>query len=226
MGEEYHQKAGQEKGREDLLMIFSSFLVCYYPVMKLFIFDMGNVFLTGIAVLKGMAGAFGIDEDQLRADYSANEHQLMDGSMMPDEYYRHLESVFGIAVEGDPFLDFFHPTIDEHVLNLCDMLREDGQRVVVGSNTFAPHWAYVKSMPSHPLSHFDALYASHIIHLAKPDTAFWKYICDTEHCSADETVFIDDLEENCQAAMSIGIRAFQYKGENRLERLCSFIGEL
>ena len=217
--------AGEEKGRECRLMIFSSFLVCYYRIMRLFIFDMGNVFLTGIAVIKGMAEALGIDEGALRSDYSANEHQLMDGSMMPCDYYRHIESRFGRKVPGDPFLDFFSPSSDERVLGLCDMLRGNGKRVVVGSNTFAPHWEYVHAMPSRPLSHFDALYASHLMHLAKPDAAFWKHICSAEGCSPEETVFIDDLEENCRGAESIGINAFLYRGEGRFERLSLFLEE-
>lgn len=194
--------------------------------MKLFIFDMGNVFLRGIAIIREMAESLGIDESSLRSDYSLHEGRLMDGSMQPDEYYSHLEERYGIQVKGDPFLDFFHPVADEDILRLCDDLRRNGNRVVVGSNTFAPHWAYVWKMPSRPLMHFDALYASHLIHIAKPEPEFWQFICRSEHSAPEETVFIDDLEENCNAASSIGINTFLYKGDGRYARLESFIGAL
>ena len=115
---------------------------------------------------------------------------------------------------------------DEDILRLCDDLRRNGNRVVVGSNTFAPHWAYVWKMPSRPLMHFDALYASHLIHIAKPEPEFWQFICRSEHSAPEETVFIDDLEENCNAARSIGINTFLYKGDGRYARLESFIGAL
>ena len=194
--------------------------------MKLFIFDMGNVFLTGIAIIRNMAESIGIPEEALRSDYAEHEHALMDGSMLPEEYYRHLEDRFGIKVKGNPFLEFFRPSSDEKVLSVCDGLRSHGFRCSVGSNTFAPHWEYVKEMPSDPLSHFDSLYASHLIHLAKPDPAFWMHICSNEGVSPSDAVFIDDLEENCRAAESIGLVPFIYTGEDRLPRLQAFIGEI
>ena len=194
--------------------------------MKLFIFDMGNVFLTGIAIIRNMADSIGIPEEKLRSDYAQHEHALMDGSMLPEEYYRHLEDRFGIKVKGNPFLEFFRPSSDENVLSVCDDLRRRGFRCAVGSNTFAPHWEYVKEMPSDPLSHFDSLYASHLIHLAKPDPAFWMHICSNEGVSPSDAVFIDDLEENCRAAESIGLVPFIYTGEDRLPHLQAFIGEI
>lgn len=194
--------------------------------MKLFIFDMGNVFLTGIAIIRNMAESIGIPEEALRSDYAEHEHALMDGSMLPEEYYRHLEDRFGIKVKVNPFLEFFRPSSDEKVLSVCDGLRSHGFRCAVGSNTFAPHWEYVKEMPSDPLSHFDSLYASHLIHLAKPDPAFWMHICSNEGVSPSDAVFIDDLEENCRAAESIGLVPFIYTGEDRLPRLQAFIGEI
>ena len=194
--------------------------------MKLFIFDMGNVFLTGIAIIRNMAESIGIPEEALRSDYAEHEHALMDGSMLPEEYYRHLEDRFGIKVKGNPFLEFFRPSSDEKVLSVCDGLRSHGFRCAVGSNTFAPHWEYVKEMPSDPLCHFDSLYASHLIHLAKPDPAFWMHICSNEGVSPSDAVFIDDLEENCRAAESIGLFPFIYTGEDRLPRLQAFIGEI
>ena len=194
--------------------------------MKLFIFDMGNVFLTGIAIIRNMADSIGIPAEKLRSDYAQHEHALMDGSMLPEEYYRHLEGMYGVKIEGNPFLEFFRPSSDEKVLAICDDLRSHGFRCAVGSNTFAPHWEHVMKMPSDPLSHFDSLYASHLIHLAKPDPAFWMHICRTEGVSPADAVFIDDLEENCMAAESAGLVSFIYSGDDRLSRLKAFIGEI
>ena len=112
------------------------------------------------------------------------------------------------------------------MISICDDLRSHGFRCAVGSNTFAQHWEYIKEMPSDPLSHFDSLYASHLIHLAKPDLAFWMHICRNEGISPSDTVFIDDLEENCMAAESAGLVSFIYSGDDRLSRLKAFIGEI
>ena len=47
-----------------------------------------------------------------------------------------------------------------------------------------------------------------------------------EGISPSDTVFIDDLEENCMAAESAGLVSFIYAGDDRLSRLQAFIGEI
>lgn len=196
--------------------------MCYHQNMSLFIFDMGEVILQNIRTLKGIADTIGVSYRDLRADYGQYEMALMDGYMSCDDYYRHLEDKYSVAITEDLFLTFFHPTVNLPMLSTVDALRANGHRCVVGSNTFHPHWEYIKKMEEKPLEHFDSLYASHIIHMSKPEKAFWRIICTEEGYSCSDTFFIDDREENTAAASELGITALLYAGEDREARAEAF----
>ncbi len=183
--------------------------------MRLFIFDMGNVILDNIEILSTIAKGIGIDEKEIRKDYSIYDMAIMDGYMLTSDYYDHIERKYKVKVEGEPFAEAFKPTVNEFMLDVVDRLRERGNRCVIGSNTCHEHWMISLEMEGLPLSHFDALYASHIMHLSKPETAFFRSIAEAEGFDYSEITFIDDLARNVEAAASLGIETFQYAGAER-----------
>ena len=191
--------------------------------MHLFIFDLGNVIINNVDVLPAMARVLGLGEDELRNDYMIYDTPLMDGYMDPSSYYDHLERKFGVShIDTDIFADLFSPTVNRPMLAIVDKLREKGHRCVIGSNTFEPHSRIVESMEPSVLSHFDHYYASHVMHLSKPETAFFRYIAQEEGYGYGDISFTDDLERNVDAARSLGIRCLHYKGEDKDERAASF----
>ena len=190
--------------------------------MKLFIFDMGEVILLDVKTLMQMAEYVGTAYRDIRTDYGYYDRALMDGYMSPSDYYRHLEDKYQVAVEEDLFRKFFHPHINNRMLDIVDRLRAKGHRCVVGSNTFKPHWDCILAYPEKPLDHFDVLYASHLMHMSKPEPAFWRMICGAEGFSYADTLFIDDRNENIEAAASLGIDTLLYYGDDRDERADAF----
>ena len=190
--------------------------------MKLFIFDMGSVIVTGLNILGGMAAELGIEKKILKEDYMLYNMPLMDGWMKPSDYYRHLELKFGKKIEGEMFERHFTPFTNHDLLQTVDRLRENGYTCVIGSNTFAPHWDPMLRMKDTPLMHFDRLYASHLIHRSKPEPYFFQYICQMEGVDYKETAFIDDMRENIDTADSLGITTLLYSGENLEERERAF----
>lgn len=54
---------------------------------------------------------------------------------------------------------------------------------------------------------FDAAYFSHHIHLSKPNPEIFEYVMSQEKLEPKETIFIDDLLANVQAAETVGIQA-------------------
>ena len=190
--------------------------------MKLFIFDFGEVILNNADTFHPMADYIGISYDEFMADYTLYEMPLMDGYMAVDDYYRHIETKYGIDVKGKPFADLFHPAADMEMLSYVRELRAKGYRCVAGSNTFKPHWDIIRNMKEDPLSCFDALYPSHEIHISKPEKAFFRYICSKEDASYEETAFIDDRKENTDAAASLGIGVLEYSGSDRKEKASAF----
>lgn len=53
--------------------------------------------------------------------------------------------------------------------------------------------------------YFDGVYYSHLIRLRKPDREIYEYVLADAELLPGQTVFIDDLEPNIQAAQELGI---------------------
>jgi len=91
-----------------------------------------------------------------------------------------------------------------------------GARVVVGTNTIAPHFRIHQDNGDY--QPFHAVYASHLLGLAKPDPAFYLHILAAERRRPAEAAFVDDLPENVEAARRLGLRALLYRDPGGLAR--------
>ena len=105
---------------------------------------------------------------------------------------------------------------DEKKQKLLD-LRRAGCRVYLLSNTNDIHWQYCADvlfpMQNYEVDdYFDGTFLSQELHLEKPDDRIFQIVIKEAGILPNETLFVDDLEENCQAAMRNGFNAFQNKG--------------
>ena len=93
-------------------------------------------------------------------------------------------------------------------------LKKQGFRLFLLSNTIDVHWDYCveKLFPyqGHAVEdYFEQCFLSQRMHLAKPDVRIYEEVIKQAGIQPDETLFIDDLKENCEAAENIGIHTFQ-----------------
>ena len=183
----------------------------------LFIFDMGDVLVYNGVNFPEIARHLGIDENVFMADYERYDIPLMEGWMDTLCYMRHLETEFGVRIDGNLFSEIYHPSVNTSLLPVLEKIRGAGRRAVIGSNTFRPHSDVIAALDEKPFSYFDALYFSHDMHITKPSLAFFRYILDKEGVDASASFFVDDREENIRAAESLGIRSFLYSGERNRE---------
>ena len=183
----------------------------------LFIFDMGDVLVYNGVNFPEIARHLGIDENVFMADYERYDIPLMEGWMDTLCYMRHLETEFGVRIDGNLFSEIYHPSVNTSLLPVLEKIRGAGRRAVIGSNTFRPHADVIAALDEKPFSYFDALYFSHDMHITKPSLAFFRYILDKEGIDASASFFVDDREENIRAAESLGIRSFLYSGERNRE---------
>ena len=183
----------------------------------LFIFDMGDVLVYNGVNFPEIARHLGLDEDVFMADYERYDIPLMEGWMDTLCYMRHLETEFGVRIDGNLFSEIYHPSVNTSLLPVLEKIRGAGRRAVIGSNTFRPHADVIAALEEKPFSYFDALYFSHDMHITKPSLSFFRYILDKEGVDASASFFVDDREENIRAAESLGIRSFLYSGERNRE---------
>lgn len=131
-----------------------------------------------------------IDEEEMWEQFSQ-----MTGISVP----QHTDSLWG---------RYFKPELDEHVLAIIEELKQKGNRVVCATNTEEAHFKYHRESGQYDI--FDSVYASFQLGEVKPDRTFFDAILASELVKPEAVVFVDDMLENCEAAVNLGIDAIIY----------------
>ena len=188
--------------------------------IHLYLFDMGGVVSVNNDVISRVAARLDLTPEQFYERAGEDALLLMPGKLAPAEFWERISAVTGRAVNEDLFARYFHPVLDREVAGLVEELRKH-HRVVVGTNTIETHYRIHRELGHYDL--FDAVYASHLMGLVKPDPRFYREVLESEHRDPSETAFIDDLPENVDSARRLGIHAILFTGaadlENEIRRL-------
>jgi len=104
---------------------------------------------------------------------------------------------------------------DEKKQKLID-LRKAGYRTFLLSNTIDLHWKYciehLFPMGTYGVDdYFEHAFFSQEIHMKKPNDDIFQHVIRETAIRPSDSLFIDDLEINCQAAERNGIKAFHNK---------------
>lgn len=97
---------------------------------------------------------------------------------------------------------------DEKKQRLVELNKE--YRLFLLSNTNDMHWQKCVNdfFPYHNLGvsdYFEDIYLSYKLQLAKPDRQIFEAVLRHSQLQAAETLFIDDVKENCESAAQLGI---------------------
>lgn len=222
---------------------------------RLYIFDMGGVVAGNVHCVPAMAASLGISVDEFFAAAGAapaaphgaahaNPYDLGDvraiqeGSLGADEFWLRFESrtarlfpdrriqvprrADGLPV--DLWATFFQPVRDVEVVSIITELIAAGHRVVGGTNTLEAHYEKHRSLGDYDC--FQALYASQLMGVAKPDAEFWRRILNAEGFLPEQAFFADDNQANVEAAAALGIAAHHFRSASRLREALAELGAL
>lgn len=178
------------------------------------IVDMGGVMVTNHDVIPSVAAYLGLSATQVRAYGENCFFPLMEGKMTVAEFWKRFTQRSGIVVQEELLGKFFDPVRNEAMYALVQELKHS-YRVVCGTNSITEHYAVHEAHGDYEI--FETIYASHKIGVAKPQAAFYEHILEQERFLPSQTIFIDDLIENVEAARRLGIRAFHFTGEAQLQ---------
>jgi len=182
--------------------------------MKLVIFDMGGVVCENADVVPFIAAHLEISEDRFyELAGQMNLKLLFCGLISEGEFWERFSRNYGRTVNQDLWKIFFHPRLNGEVVELIEPLRYNS-RVVVGTNTIDSH--YVSLIAMRCYEPFDALYASNKMGVAKPSPEFYRRILTAESYTPDETLLIDDSEENVASARAIGLHGILFSNADDL----------
>lgn len=150
--------------------------------------------------------------------------QLTTGALSTSEYWNNFSLNSGIDISCDYFYKCYEPQVDDKVIDFIKFLKKKGHRVICGTNTIDSH--YRKHMDMGTYSVFDCVYSSHQMGLKKPDKKFFEQILDSECNTSDSFLFIDDLNENIDAALSVGIMGHVFTDLKSLKlNICNLVFE-
>lgn len=188
---------------------------------KNIIFDLGNVLVK--LNPEGCIGAFkaiGMGE-LVDTNPQSEGMKLMSklgvGMITTEEFCEAARKLTGTDVTNEEIIDAANKMLveipDEKKERLLQ-LKKAGYRLFLLSNTIDVHWDYcVENLfpyQNHGVEdYFEQCFLSQRMHLAKPNARIYEEVIRQANIHPDETLFIDDLKENCEAAEKLGIHAFQ-----------------
>lgn len=80
-------------------------------------------------------------------------------------------------------------------LDYIASLRQAGYKTILLSNSNSLHWDPIWEQYNLG-SYFDAVFASHYLHMAKPNREIFEHVVREAQIDCDKTIYVDDLEKN------------------------------
>lgn len=189
--------------------------------IKLCVFDMGGVLVRNFNVLPKLSEFLGLENDFL-PKYEKIWKNLCSlhgsGTITEQEFWERFSKETGKnipKIQESLLGKFFTPTLDLPTYQVLEQLKKRGMRVVCGTNVIDSHYEIHNQLSQYDI--FDKVYASHLVHIQKPDIEFYLKICENENVAPTQAFFTDDLEKNVLAAQTLGIHAFVYHSAKTLK---------
>ena len=197
-------------------------------MIKNIIFDVGKVLVEYDP--DGMMKKLGFDEETLQTvNQAVFQNELWNesdrGVLSPEElleafiannpaYEKEIRQV--IDAVGDTI------SLMPYTVEWVKGLKERGYHLYILSN----YAEYTYEKTSHKmefLPYMDGVVFSYRCKLIKPEKEIYEYICETYGLKPEESVFLDDREDNVQAARNMGMNGIEFEnyaqGSETLEQL-------
>ena len=183
-------------------------------MIKNIIFDFGDIFinLDKPATLREIA-KLGVTE--VSEEMNSVYHQYEKGLISTDEFVGFYHQKFDISKEDltrswNAILADFPK---ERLAFLQDLASKKKYRLFLLSNTNNLHIEWIKNSLGNQFfnefkSCFEQFYLSQEINLRKPDKEIFEFVLSENNLIAEETLFVDDLKENTDAANKLGIHVW------------------
>ena len=183
-------------------------------MIKNIIFDFGDIFinLDKQGTYKAMAalGVTDISEEMMNV-----YHQYEKGLISTDEFINFYHTKFGIK-KADLVVAWNAILLDfpeKRLQFLKELSASKKYRLFLLSNTNELHISWIQEDWGLELNNefkncFEQFYLSHEINFRKPDSEIYQFVLDQNKLVAEETLFVDDLKENTEAAKEVGLQVW------------------
>ncbi len=183
--------------------------------------DLGNVLVS--IHPEAFSQSLGIRDEEARTRYRSAVIDLVrrfeKGLVSSDDYFDHLKDLFGGRFSRDELTQGMLNVIGQPVKGMESVVSRISTKTTLGlvSNTNVLHFEHCRS--SFPfINTFSHLFLSYQMKLLKPDPEYYQAVLGHFNISADRMLFIDDLNENIDAAREAGMQALQFTSAESLEQ--------
>lgn len=193
------------------------------------IFDLGNVIINLDFGATEQAFKDLVGEDYGRSRQINLENKIFEryevGAMTEAEFIAEMQAATNVAISGQAIINAWNAMLLDIPAARLEMLLElrKSYKVFLLSNTNTSHLNFVYDYlaKAHQVSDFDERYFdrafySHLMELRKPNTAIYSRLLAEAGIKAEESIFIDDLEENIQGAAAVGINTIHHPQGNEI----------
>jgi putative hydrolase of the HAD superfamily len=191
--------------------------------LRAVVFDYGMV-LTGPPEPKAhseLVRITGLTSDRLDHFYWADRHAFDEGKLNGLDYWRKVTGDAGLALDDEAIeaLSLWDArmwtTQNDAMLSWQQVLKQRGILTAILSNMGDTVLANMQRELLW-LDRFDVQVWSYQLRMAKPDLAIYEYVLKQLGTRPDETLFLDDKQENIDAANSVGMRAVLFTDVDHL----------
>lgn len=142
------------------------------------------------------------------------------GLISSKEYYLHIKNDLKIEIsEADFFAGWerfysgLKPDIEQTLLGLKKL----GYYLCALSNTNEIHVKYIQKHYPQILNQFDRIFYSNEMNVRKPDKKTFQIVLDFLKCDSRQFIFLDDKEENINAAEALGFNCILVKNSIQMK---------
>lgn len=183
--------------------------------------DLGNVLVS--IHPEAFSRSLGIRDEEARARYRSAVIDLVrrfeQGLVSSNDYFDHLRDLFEGRFSREELTRSMLNVIGQPVKGMEGVLSRISTKATLGlvSNTNVLHFEHCRS--SFPfINAFSHLFLSYQMKLLKPDPKYYQAVLEHFNVPAGRMLFIDDLNENVEAAREAGMQALRFTSADSLDR--------
>ncbi|CAA0152008.1 HAD family phosphatase [Tenacibaculum maritimum] len=184
-------------------------------MIKNIIFDFGDIFinLDKEATYREMA-KLGVTD--ISSDMIATYYKYEMGLLTTNEFISFYKNKFP-TIQKEALINAWNAILLDFPLERLSFLKalkaSKKYRLFLLSNTNDLHISWIQNDWGMKLYHefkdcFEKFYLSHEIHFRKPNRNIYEFVLKENDLMASETIFIDDTQENTDAAKELGIHTW------------------
>ena len=194
------------------------------------LWDVGGVLLTNgwdHQQRQAVLAQFGVDAAEFERRHAAVDAAWERDEITADEYLRRTVFYEPRSFTPAEFLDAMRgesKVLPDSALGILGEIAASEDYVLATVNNESRAMNEYRLAKFDLLARFDAFFSSCYLGLRKPDRKIYQVALDVLERDPEETVFIDDREENVAAAVSLGIHGIRYAGSASLVEELARVG--